>query len=179
MRHSDLVLLGLLADGPAHGYRLNQQIERMRVRSWSKISQATVYRRLERLEEQGYLEAEEERREGGGASRTVYRVTATGEERLAELVVEALGSEEPPYSDRLVGAAFSTVALSGEKRRERLAAAAERLDDTERRLAERAEAPISPLGGAIVEFYRRVAEAEARLLRRVRSLGGEGGDGRR
>lgn len=177
MRHSDLVLLGLLADGPAHAYRLNRQIEQMRVRSWAKISQATVYRGLERLEEQGYLEAEEQRREGGGTSRTLYRVTETGEERLAELVTEALGSEEPPYSDRLVGAAFSTVALSKEERRERLSAAVDRRDEAERRLADTAQGPISPLGEAIVEFYRRVTAAESRLLRRVRSL--EDGDAER
>lgn len=178
MRHSDLILLGLLSDGPAHAYRLNRQIEEMRVRSWARISQATVYRRLERLEDKGYLEVEENRRDGAGASRTVYRVTETGEERLTELVAEALGSDDPPYSDRLVGAAFSTVALPEGERRERLTAAVERREEAERRLAETAEGPISSLGEAIVDFYRRVNAAEARLLRRVRSLDGEG-DGRR
>lgn len=177
MRHSDLVLLGLLVDGPAHAYRLDQKIEQMHVRSWAKISQATVYRGLERLEEQGCLEARHERSGGAGGGRTIYRLTKEGEERLAELVVEALGSEEPIYTDRLVGAAFAAHALSEAERRERLEAAARRVEEAERRLAEAAEGRIAPLGEAIVDFHRRVSAAEARLLRRVRSLGA-GGRGR-
>lgn len=169
MRHSDLILLGLLADGPRHAYRLNRQIESMRVRSWAKISQATVYRGLDRLEEEGYLESEAEK-EGSRPERTVYRLTGSGGERLRELVAEALSSGQPLYSDRLVGAAFSTVALSGDARGELLGGAIEAAEEKKRRLAESAEGRISPLGEAIVDFYRRVTDAEARLLRTVRSL---------
>lgn len=172
MRHSDLVLLGLLSDGPRHAYRLNRQIEKMRVRSWAKISQATVYRGLDRLKEAGYLEAEAEQ-DGGGASRTVYRITGAGKERLGELVAEALSSDESPYSDRVVGAVFSTVALSAAYRRDLLEVAIEEAELKKRRLVERSEDPTSPLGRAIIDFYRRVMDAEARLLRTVRSLDGD------
>lgn len=174
MRHSDLVLLGLLADGPRHGYQLNRQIEEMRIRSWARISQATVYRGLDRLEGDGCLETERERA-GSRPERTVYRLTPAGKERLEKLVGEALSSEEPLYSDRLVGAAFSTVALSGDVRRELLESAVEEAEERKRRLPQASEDGTSALGEAIVDFYRRVTDAEARLLRAVRSLGGSRG----
>lgn len=173
MRHSDLVLLGLLADGAQHAYGLDQRIERMRIRSWARISSPTVYRRLNRLEEMGSLEAERER-EGQLPERTVYRLTPAGEERLADLSAEALASGEPAYSDRLVGAVFSPVALTPEARRELLDAAVDEVEEKRRRLRESAREaegePISPVGAAIVDFYSRVAEAEARLLRTLRDL---------
>lgn len=169
MRHSDLVLLGLLADGPRHGYQLNRQIEAMRLRSWAKISQATVYRGLDRLEEKGYLESKRTR-EGGRPARTVYRLSAAGAERLQELVREALASEEPVYSDRVVGAGFSTVGLPPTERREALDEAVGRAEEQKRTLGSDREDGISPLGAAIVDFYRTVVEAEARLLRTVREL---------
>lgn len=173
MRHSDLILLGLLAEGPQHAYSLNQQIESMQVTAWARISQATVYRRLDRLEEEGFLGSERER-EGSRPERTVYHLTPAGEERLEELVREALSSRDPPYSDRLVGGVFARAVLPGAEAREVLTEAIEEAGEKDRRLAGAAQRRISPVGEAIVEFYGRIVAAETELLRRLRSLAGQG-----
>lgn len=173
MRHSDLVLLGLLAGGDRHGYELTREIEDMRLRWWAKISQATVYRGLKRLEDQGCLEAEPDR-EGNRPERTVYRLTPKGEERLEGLVREALASDEPVYSDRLVGAVFSVGALPPARRRQLLDGAVDALRKRERSLRDAREEGASPLGEAVVDFKLAVAEAEMELLRRLREADGDG-----
>lgn len=169
MRHSDLVLLGLLGDGPRHGYELTQEIEDMRVRTWARISPATVYRGLRRLEEQGRLEAETER-EGRRPERTVYRLSSAGEDHLRRLVREALRSDQPTYSDRLVGAVFSTVALTLEERQDALDEAMGEIEESRLRLRRAREGGASPLGEAILGYYLKVVEAELELLEMVRVM---------
>ena len=164
MRHSDLVVLGLLAAGPQHGYELTNQLEAMQVRRWARISPATVYRRLDRLAERGLLAVRTER-EGDRPEREVHELTAEGRETLAEQVEKALRSEEPAYSDRVVGAVFALAGLAPDEREEALLSAAERREAETDALAEEIEAGSSAAGEAVLRFYRTVARAEAELLR--------------
>lgn len=166
MRHSDLVVLGLLAAGPQHGYELTNQLEAMRMRRWARISEATVYRRLDRLESEGLLASRTER-EGSRPEREVFELTADGREALDGLVRQALASEAPVYSDRVVGAVFSLAALPPGERSALLAEAAERRRAEASRLEEELGAGSSPAGEAVLRFYRAVAEAEAALMRGV------------
>ena len=166
MRHSDLVVLGLLAAGPQHGYELTNQLEAMQVRRWARISPATVYRRLDRLAERGLLEARTER-EGDRPEREVHELTEAGREALAELVERALRSEEPAYSDRVVGAVFSLAGLAPREREEALLASAERREAEADALEGEIGAGSSAAGEAVLRFYRRVARAEADLLRNL------------
>lgn len=164
MRHSDLVVLGLLAAGPQHGYELTAQLEAMQVRRWARISPATVYRRLDRLAEEGRLETHTER-EGDRPERRVHELTEEGWETLAELVRRALGSEEPAYSDRVVGGVFSLAGLPRPDRVEALRSAADGRDEEADSLESELGAGSSPAGEAVLRFYRTVARAEAELLR--------------
>lgn len=164
MRHSDLVVLGLLAAGPEHGYELTGQLEAMQVRRWARISPATVYRRLDRLVEEGLLTSRTER-EGQRPEREVHALTEEGREALAELVREALASEDPVYSDRVVGAVFSLAGLAPGVRNDLLEEAAAARGRDARALGEELVAGSSPAGEAVLHFYRAVAEAEQRLLR--------------
>lgn len=166
MRHSDLVVLGLLAAGPQHGYELTRQLDAMRVRRWARISDPTVYRRLDRLREAGLLASRTER-EGSRPEREVFELTGAGREALEELVREALSSEASVYSDRLVGAVFSLAALPPEVRSVALAEAAERRGAEAAELAEELEGGSSPAGEAVLRFYRAVARAEEALLREI------------
>lgn len=162
MRHSDLIILGLLAPRPRHGYELVQEIDSMRLRQWARIGSSTVYVALERLEDRGHLESTVDR-EGNRPQRNVYAITDAGRVRLGKLVKQALGSDEPVYSDRLVGGVFAALALGAEAAGEALG----RASGARRQAAERLEAvrpQASPVGRAIIDFQRRVAEAERRLL---------------
>lgn len=90
----ELVVLGLLAEGPLHGYEL---LERYRARSigyWAEVGRASVYQTLKRLESTGLVSGRAQ--EGGvGPDRRVYRITRPGRDRLRAGVMERLEGAEP------------------------------------------------------------------------------------
>jgi PadR family transcriptional regulator len=73
--HVDLLLLSVLADGPAHGYAL---IERLRERSQGELDfpEGTIYPALHRLEAEKFLSSRWA--EAGGRRRRVYALTRRG-----------------------------------------------------------------------------------------------------
>jgi PadR family transcriptional regulator PadR len=81
--HLDLLLLSVLADGEAHGYRV---ITRLRERSDGEfdLPEGTVYPALHRLEAAGLLHSRWVVEEGGRRRRR-YGITAAGATALREL----------------------------------------------------------------------------------------------
>ena len=79
--HVDLLLLGVLADEPAHGYRI---VELVRERSGGvlDLAEGTVYPALYRLERQGVVSSSWSTVDG--RRRRVYRLTRRGVKELAE-----------------------------------------------------------------------------------------------
>ncbi len=77
--HLDLLVLGVLADGPKHGYAV---IEELRVRSGDAfdIPEGTLYPVLHRLERAGLLASEWV--EVAGRRRRLYRLTDQGRAAL-------------------------------------------------------------------------------------------------
>jgi PadR family transcriptional regulator PadR len=77
--HLDGLLLAVLADGPAHGYAV---IEELRQRSSGvfDLPEGTVYPALHRLEQGGYLKSAWS--EGSPRRRRVYQLTARGRREL-------------------------------------------------------------------------------------------------
>lgn len=75
----DLLLLGVLEAGPAHGYAI---IEALRERSEGAfdLAEGTIYPALHRLEEGGLLASRWT--EQGGRRRRVYRLTRRGASAL-------------------------------------------------------------------------------------------------
>jgi DNA-binding PadR family transcriptional regulator len=78
--HLDLLLLSVLAAGPAHGYSI---ITRLRTRSSGTfdLPEGTVYPALHRLEAGGLLSSTWSQAEG--RKRRVYALTTAGETALA------------------------------------------------------------------------------------------------
>lgn len=78
--HLDLLLLAVLANGPAHGYAI---IEALRARSDSvfDLPEGTVYPALHRLEDQGLLQSTWS--EDSGRRKRVYQLTSKGRESLS------------------------------------------------------------------------------------------------
>ena len=79
--HLDLLLLATLAAGPAHGYRL---VDELRERSAGAfdLSEGTIYPALYRLERAGLLSSRWA--SVGGRRRRVYSLTRKGRRALAE-----------------------------------------------------------------------------------------------
>jgi len=78
--HLDLLLLAVLAEGPAHGYAV---IESLRRRSGGlfDLPEGTIYPALHRLEEQELLLSRWS--EDGPRRKRVYQLTAKGRQALA------------------------------------------------------------------------------------------------
>ena len=74
------VLLGVLADGPAHGYDLKRVHDELFPASRS-LAYGQVYSTLARLERNDLVEVVETRQEGG-PERTVYALTDAGSDEL-------------------------------------------------------------------------------------------------
>ncbi len=132
-----LVVLGLLAEEPMHGYQLLREVARRSRGTW-RLSPGSVYPTLSALEEEGLVVADD----GGG--RRSYRLTDAGRAELAEHADEyaALWDESEDLSPHgwhdlaglvaQVGAAAVQVGSEGtEQQRER---AAELLEDARRSL---------------------------------------------
>jgi DNA-binding PadR family transcriptional regulator len=101
-------LLGVLAEGPAHGYDL-KRVHDSRFPGTRPLAFGQVYAALAKLERDGLVEVVETVREGG-PDRTTYALTDKGSEQLATW----LGETEPagPYAaDDLVRKAVTALRL--------------------------------------------------------------------
>jgi DNA-binding PadR family transcriptional regulator len=88
----ELAILGLLQEAPVHGYELRKQLG-LRLGGFRLFSYGSLYPALRRLTRAGLIaEAPEQETPDAGSwprrSRRVYRITAEGKERLAELLSE-------------------------------------------------------------------------------------------
>ena len=83
--HLDLLLLAILAEGPAHGYAV---IESLRNRSGGTfdLPEGTIYPALHRLENQGLLRSRWS--EDSARRKRVYQVTPKGQQALAKRQTE-------------------------------------------------------------------------------------------
>jgi DNA-binding PadR family transcriptional regulator len=83
------LVLGLMIERPAYGYGLQQQMaDRL---GFLGLAESTVYKTLERLEDDGWVEEAGEKTRGRtrrGAPRVLYRVTPVGFERFKAWMAE-------------------------------------------------------------------------------------------
>jgi PadR family transcriptional regulator, regulatory protein PadR len=79
--HLDLLLLAILAEGPAHGYAV---IESLRARSAGvfNLPEGTIYPALHRLESQSLLRSSWS--EDSARRKRVYQLTPKGQQALAK-----------------------------------------------------------------------------------------------
>jgi len=108
--HLDLVLLGILAIGPGHGYAIISEL-RERTEGVLDLPEGSVYPALHRLEDLGLLTSEW--KPVGGRRRREYRLTPDGATalaserkewmRLAGAVEAILASGPAPVAGRLAG----------------------------------------------------------------------------
>src|SRR6266478_795237 len=80
----DLVLLGLLAERPMHGYEANLELERREIRDWANVSRPQVYYSLEKLTKGRLLRSLETENSTEGPERSPYETTEKGRAALAD-----------------------------------------------------------------------------------------------
>jgi len=84
----DFAILGILTDGPLHGYELKRVLADSEHGFWS-VSFGSLYPALRRLEKQDFVSVSTD----GGARRKVYQLTAEGKAYFQELL-ETPGTAE-------------------------------------------------------------------------------------
>lgn len=106
------VLLGILADGPAHGYDV-KRVHDVRFPAAKPLAYGQVYAALGRLADDGAIEVVETSDASGGPDRTTYALTDTGRARLRAW----LDDVEPPApvaADDVVRKAITALHAGGD-----------------------------------------------------------------
>ena len=131
----DLAILGLLRETPMHGYELRKELATKLGTIRAAISYGTLYPTLKRLQTAGWITESDSdpsivppmtSRRG----RVVYKITAEGKERFADLLAQA-GPET--YDDAGFGVHFAFFARTDRATRLRI------LEGRRRRIEERRE----------------------------------------
>lgn len=93
----DLVVLGLLAERPMHGYEVVLELERRDVQDWAGISRPQVYYSLQKLAGAKLIRSVRDEASARGPERTVYGPTAAARAALADaLERESWATQRPP-----------------------------------------------------------------------------------
>src|SRR5262245_58508472 len=96
----ELLVLGLVAEMPRHGYELEQIIAQRGMRQWTQIGFSSIYFVLGNLEKKGLVKAEIP---ATPKAKKSYQLTRTGKKILANQTVTALKTVRPTYSSLLMG----------------------------------------------------------------------------
>jgi len=96
MIENEFLFLGLLAEGPKHGYEIKLQLEEdlgpnigLQIKS--------IYYPLQKMESTGLIEKERPVRSGRFPEKYVYRITPKGKKKFEELIEQSLVSIERPF----------------------------------------------------------------------------------
>ena len=133
----ELAILGLLQETPMHGYELRKELATKLGTIRAAISYGTLYPTLKRLQTAGWITAAETTGDSevvppltSRRGRVVYKITAEGKERFADLLAQA-GPET--YDDAGFGVHFAFFARTDRATRLRI------LEGRRRRVEERRE----------------------------------------
>jgi DNA-binding PadR family transcriptional regulator len=89
----DLIVLGCVAKQPRSAYDIQKDVEEHNLSEWTRISIPSIYKKVLRLKEQGYIAGDEVAGERF-ATKNVYHITDKGREYMESLMTEQ--SLQPP-----------------------------------------------------------------------------------
>lgn len=95
MREHELLFLGLMQDGPKHGYQLKKLMQEISA-TFAGIKTDSVYYPLKRMLKGG-LVTQKQAKEGRRPKKYVYAITEKGKNEFRKLLIENLLSIERPY----------------------------------------------------------------------------------
>jgi len=160
---AELMLLGLLAEQPRHGYDLEKVIEERGIREWTDLAFSSIYYLIAKLERAGLIQVvPDQAARPGGPRRKTYEPTAKGSLAAVAATRAALTDISAPHPPVLVGMANLPL-LAHDEAIHALRARAEGLARQLVRLQThpRAQAPVPPFVAAI--FAHAVSALDAEL----------------
>ena len=96
MIENEFLFLGLLAEGPKHGYEIKLQLEEDLAPNIG-LQIKSIYYPLQKMESTGLIEKEMGRKEGRFPEKYVYRITPKGRKKFDELIKHSFLSLERPF----------------------------------------------------------------------------------
>jgi DNA-binding PadR family transcriptional regulator len=98
MTNTEVALLGLMTEGPKHGYQIEQDIEERGMREWTEIGFSSIYYLLKKAETGGWVTVELQT-EGNRPVRKVFSLTEAGFHALHDAVFQRLSQPRFRSSD--------------------------------------------------------------------------------
>ena len=95
MIDNEILFLGLLADGPKHGYEIKRQLEEDLLPNIG-LKIKSIYYPLRKMEEVGLIE-QETGREGLFPEKHTYRITPKGRKKFDQLIEASFLSVQRPF----------------------------------------------------------------------------------
>lgn len=95
MIEHELLFLGLLAEGPKHGYEIKRRIKEV-LSPEIGLNIKSIYYPLKRMEEAG-LVAKQVGRQGRWPQKNIYGITAAGRDKFDELMGDSFLSVQRPF----------------------------------------------------------------------------------
>jgi DNA-binding PadR family transcriptional regulator len=169
----EVIVLGLLAEGPMHGYDLLERARTRGMGSWAEVGKASIYQALHRLERSGAILGRAQ--EGPeGPDRRVFRITGAGRRRLRAGLDERFGTPAPYETDGGLALGFVHLLPAAEARRAldaRERAVRDLLDaiELERARATEDRAAGRAVADAMLERQAALAAAELAWMKGFRS----------
>jgi len=97
MKLPKLIILGILKEGPKHGYEIKKNLQK-ELGIFSAVETSSIYYPLQKMEREGLIKTE-----STGArsrlARRVYAITDRGEKEFLSLALEMLESRKRPFLD--------------------------------------------------------------------------------
>lgn len=104
-----LVILGLLMEGDRHPYEIRQTMKDRAMHHYVKMQEGSLYYAIDQLKKDGYIEPVEVVKDSSRPDRTIYRITASGQELFQELLHQQFMGQKQvfhPMSTALVFAKY-------------------------------------------------------------------------
>ena len=96
----ELLILGLIAEMPRHGYEIEGVIEERAMREWTQIGFSSIYYVLGKLEKNGLIKGE---KPPTPKAKKRYNLTKQGLKVLVDQTLAALKTIQPTYPSLLLG----------------------------------------------------------------------------
>jgi len=169
-----LLILGLLAKRPMHGYEIKQYLEVSRTDQWAGVPVGSIYHALKKLESEGFI-AMKAIEQTGNRTRAVYEITQAGQAEFKRLLFEAWRTPSRALPSTLYAAmTFLDDLPTGDV----LKAIDEQIDALEKELADwnageamkTQYAGRNPVLEQLFQNGRDHFEADLKLLRNIREL---------
>ncbi len=111
LTNAELMVLGLVAEMPRHGYQLEQVIKERGMREWTQIGFSSIYFVLGKLEKAALVAASKPK---GARTKKTYSSTGAGYEALVKQSLNALSVLRPTHPSVLLGMAHWPFLRRGE-----------------------------------------------------------------